>query len=171
MDQLKLEKRLRAYGKMEFLSVLFIPITFSGVMLSRGEKFGWFSFVCYVPTAALLIVGASYWRAKLQRLYSSDAPLKRMLSYAVSYHVVILCACVAAVVFCIIDLFFVDLSRGSGDRYGGQIATTLAVAEYINYYHIQLQHFDHLPDFRRLLKGKGFRKSHLRKDIEKYYGS
>jgi hypothetical protein len=41
----------------------------------------------------------------------------------------------------------------------------LAILEYINYYHYQLQHFDHAADFARLLSGRGFRRSHLSKAI------
>jgi hypothetical protein len=42
----------------------------------------------------------------------------------------------------------------------------LAVLEYVNYYHVQLNHFDNAADFRRLLSGKGFRKPHLARLVE-----
>lgn len=41
----------------------------------------------------------------------------------------------------------------------------LAVLEYVNYYHVQLQHFDHSEDFKRLMSGNSFRQSHLAKGI------
>jgi hypothetical protein len=44
----------------------------------------------------------------------------------------------------------------------------LAILEFVNYYHVQLQHFDHAEDFQRLLAGKGFRRSHLSKSIRAY---
>ena len=44
----------------------------------------------------------------------------------------------------------------------------LAVLEYINYYVVQLQHFDNAADWRRLWTGGGFRKSHLARAIFKY---
>jgi hypothetical protein len=44
----------------------------------------------------------------------------------------------------------------------------LAVLEYINYYHVQLQHFDHAPDWQRLVSGRGFRRSHLAREIERW---
>jgi hypothetical protein len=44
----------------------------------------------------------------------------------------------------------------------------LAVLEYINYYHVQLQHFDHAPDWKRLISGRGFRRSHLAREIERW---
>jgi hypothetical protein len=42
---------------------------------------------------------------------------------------------------------------------------TLAALEYVNYYKIQLQHFDNWADFSRLIRGRGFRKSHMARDI------
>ncbi len=43
----------------------------------------------------------------------------------------------------------------------------LAVLEYINYYHVPLQHFDHAPDWQRLVSGRWFRRSHLAREIER----
>lgn len=50
-------------------------------------------------------------------------------------------------------------------HYASIAFTTLAALEYINYYHRQLQHFDHFEDFRRLMAGHGFRKSHLARSL------
>jgi hypothetical protein len=44
----------------------------------------------------------------------------------------------------------------------------LAILEYVNYYRVQLQHFDHAADFKRLVTGRGFRRSHLAKAIAAY---
>jgi hypothetical protein len=44
----------------------------------------------------------------------------------------------------------------------------LAVLDYVNYYHVQLQHFDHPPDWRRLVSGRGFRPSHLARQIARW---
>ena len=35
-------------------------------------------------------------------------------------------------------------------------------------FHRQLQHFDHRPDFRRLLRGDGFRRAHLARDLARH---
>ena len=63
---------------------------------------------------------------------------------------------------------FPPLSTSFGDRLAATICSTLAVLEYINYYHRQLQHFDHAADFKRLLTGKGFRKSQMAIDLCRY---
>ena len=55
---------------------------------------------------------------------------------------------------------------GLADRNVATACAVLAVLEYVNYYHRQLQHFDSREDFRRLLTGKGFRKSWLARDLE-----
>ncbi|MEN9392769.1 MAG: hypothetical protein RLZZ104_1112, partial [Pseudomonadota bacterium] len=57
-------------------------------------------------------------------------------------------------------------SAGLADRNIATGCAVLAVLEYINYYHRQLQHFDNGEDFQRLLAGKGFRKSWMARDIE-----
>jgi hypothetical protein len=44
----------------------------------------------------------------------------------------------------------------------------LAILEYVNYYHVQLQHFDHAPDWQRLISGRGFRRSHLAREIDRW---
>ena len=46
------------------------------------------------------------------------------------------------------------------------VLTALAVLEYVNYYKIQLQHFDHAPDFKRVMQGRGFRKAHMARELE-----
>lgn len=60
------------------------------------------------------------------------------------------------------------LSNGLADRIVASVAATLAALEYVNYYRRQLQHFDHAADFRRLKEGRGFRKSQLRSDLERF---
>ena len=45
------------------------------------------------------------------------------------------------------------------------VVTILGVLEYVNYYHVQLQHFDNMADWRRLLAGRGFRPAHMARDL------
>lgn len=48
------------------------------------------------------------------------------------------------------------------------ITAALAILEWVNYYGVQLQHFDHFADLRRLVTGKGFREAHLAKTIRRW---
>jgi hypothetical protein len=52
------------------------------------------------------------------------------------------------------------------DQIAATACAALAALEYVNYYHRQLQHFDSWADFKRLLAGKGFRKSWMARDLE-----
>jgi hypothetical protein len=63
---------------------------------------------------------------------------------------------------------FSTLPRFSASLIGASLLCLLAILEFVNYYHVQLQHFDHAEDFQRLLSGKGFRRSHLSKSIRAY---
>jgi hypothetical protein len=53
-------------------------------------------------------------------------------------------------------------------QYSAMLFSLLALLEYINYYHYQLQHFDNQADFQRLISGRGFRQSHLARALEQY---
>jgi hypothetical protein len=46
--------------------------------------------------------------------------------------------------------------------------SALGTLEYVNYFKLQLQNFDHAPDLKRLLAGKGFRRAHLGRDLAAY---
>jgi hypothetical protein len=52
------------------------------------------------------------------------------------------------------------------DRIAATACAVLAALEYVNYYHRQLQHFDNWADFKRLIAGKGFRKSWMARDLD-----
>jgi hypothetical protein len=54
----------------------------------------------------------------------------------------------------------------SPDAIAAAVLATLAALEYVNYYHVQLQHFDNAADFKRLVSGKGFRRAHLARAID-----
>jgi hypothetical protein len=44
----------------------------------------------------------------------------------------------------------------------------LALLEYINYYRWQLQYFDHLPDFRALVKRRRLKRAHMARAIKRW---
>ena len=48
------------------------------------------------------------------------------------------------------------------------VFVALALLEYVNYYHIQLQQFDHGPDWARFKAGRGFRPSHLARALKRH---
>lgn len=64
--------------------------------------------------------------------------------------------------------FIPALSVSFGDWVAASILALLAALEYVNYYHRQLQHFDHLADLKRLFSGQGFRKAQMAVDLERH---
>lgn len=62
-----------------------------------------------------------------------------------------------------------DIATGGGtwpaERIAAAAMTTLAVLEYVNYYRVQLQYFDHGPDFAALLKRRTLKRAHMARDI------
>lgn len=161
-----LSKRLTMYWQMELVSSVLIPTVFILFMLTTNSAFGWFAFVCYLPAFVLLLLGARYWYSKLEHIKGDSVPLKQLLPIARMLRIPLLSTCIIAFAMCIGELFN-PISVSTLDCVGGLVFTTLAILEFINYYVVQLQHFDHWPDFVRLISGRGFRKSHLRRDLEK----
>ncbi|MEL7498867.1 MAG: hypothetical protein AAFN77_14765 [Planctomycetota bacterium] len=94
--------------------------------------------------------------------------LQTTLIWVERLHRPLLVAVIAILVLTASDFFISGISRNTIDRTVARLATLLSVLEYINYYHIQLQHFDHLPDLDRLLKGRGFRRSKMSNDLRRH---
>ncbi len=53
----------------------------------------------------------------------------------------------------------------SGAVVAAFICSGLATLEYVNYFHVQLQYFDHAADIKRLMNGGGLRRAHMAKDL------
>jgi len=157
-----LRRRLRRYWQMEAGCALILPVLL--VEVAGDEPVGPLVWVAIVPAVALLAAGAAYWRAKLRAVEkgSSAEPTIRLLARLEK--ALLALVAIAAAAAAAAWLSWVPASAFERGASAGFAA--LAVAEYVNYYRIQLQHFDHLPDLRRLLVGKGFRRAHLRRDID-----
>jgi len=159
--------RLTGYWKMEACNIVLVPVI---MLLLAGWQVGITSFIAMVPMMALLAVGAWYWRAKLHQIergISPDDTVKRIAAWNVPLAI----GSALAVAACVAAWSVPGLAVGTADRWVATAAAILAVLEYINYYHRQLQHFDHMADWKRLLSGGGFRKSQLRQDIDRISNS
>ena len=123
--------------------------------------------LAYGGAALLLLVGALYWRGLLYRKLGNAAPLDRALRFAdmvqrpsLSWFWLAAAAASAALVL-----------RGfSGPVIAAWIGVLLMGLEYVNYYKVQLQHFDNLADLKRLLRGRGFRQAHMARDLAAHRG-
>ncbi len=159
--------RLQWYWRTELWNAALLPV----VALALFWPPGWLSLVALIPMSGLLVIGGLYWRAKLRRLQGDPQVLSGFLAVASRLQPVLAAATATAVIVVTVAWFGGLSFRGTGDRVVATIAAALAAAEYVNYYHRQLQHFDRAADWRRLLTGRGFRPSHLKRDLARWRGT
>lgn len=166
MNDAALIKRLSWYWPMEAANVVLVPALALGAIAYAGERVPAALIYALYPNIAMLGIGALYWRAALRRLQGDPKPMAYWMGWISGLQrfvvVFLFLACGAALI---------EVWSGGGATVG-RIAilalVVLALAEYVNYYHIQLQHFDHAADFKRLLAGRGFRASHMARDLKAY---
>jgi hypothetical protein len=116
----------------------------------------------------LLAIGGCYWWGKANKLKGKGQLLQATLTWADRLQFPLLVSLVLLSVLCAVGTFYLHLFHSSCDAIIAATALVFAAIEYINYYHRQIQHFDHLADFQRLVGGAGFRKSQLAKDLARF---
>jgi hypothetical protein len=116
-----------------------------------------------VACCSTLLVGGAYWRAVWLRLEGDRSAMRGALQMAERWKP--LC-CWATILSAAVSLWTI-LSIGAGRATVTALGfSILAALEYVNYYHVQLQNFDHGPTFRRFLKRRAFPRAHLARDLE-----
>ena len=138
-------------------------IPFICVVLTKGQ-IGWITLVPLLAAVLLLGIGAAYWRFKVRQLRRSH-PDTAVLDWIEWLRLPSLAVTVIGGGVAALGWMVPALSVGLADRIAASACAVLAALEYINYYHRQLQHFDNLTDFRRMISGKGFRKSWMARDL------
>jgi hypothetical protein len=154
--------RLEPYWKMEAGNAVALPVLV--FWLNKGQL----SWVSGVPMAAmvlLLVIGALYWRGKVRQLKGDVQNWTGLLSILNRLQLTALGLTLAGCAAALAGWIGADLARGTADRVAATFCAILAVLEYVNYYHRQLQHFDNKADFKRMLAGKGFRPSWMARDL------
>jgi hypothetical protein len=153
---------------MEAANVLFVP----GFAYWLGQPEQTVEIVAFalaaIAAGGLLIVGALYWRAVDRQLRLRDRQtVKRALSFADrAQRPALIATGVAGVAFA----GALAVQGWSSGVIAAGVLTLLAALEYVNYYHRQLQHFDNVSDFKRLVTGGGLRKSHMARDLAVFRG-
>ncbi|MEP3226755.1 MAG: hypothetical protein ABJO01_12330 [Parasphingorhabdus sp.] len=158
----KLVARLGPYWKMEASAVILIPATMA---LITKANLGWATIISSLPMMLMLGIGALYWRGKLLRLVRSDYDFASLIHAIARIRTPVQILTLIAIISTAFAWIIPGFAVGQPDKICATIAAVLAVLEYINYYHRQLQHFDNVADFQRLLTGKGFRQSQMARDI------
>ena len=163
-----LRDRLSGYWRLELANAVLLPAGMVFLVHTADSHIGWLSWCAFVPMCALLLVGGLYWRGKLKALGRRQAELVGALKLAGTLQGALLAASVGAFGAALASWAVPSLSVSLADRTIATVSATLAVLEYVNYYHRQLQHFDHGADFRRLVRGAGFRRSQMSVDLARY---
>ena len=162
----KLKRDFGAYAKMEAANIFLVP----GLAL----WFGWPRLVAEIiaiglavaACAGLLLVGTIFWRAIDQRLKGGDTPaFDRAMAFADSAERPMAIVTVAASVA--VAVAFVRHGATSAIIAAASL-TLLAVLEYVNYYHRQLQVIDNLADFKRLFATRTFKRAHMARELAAY---
>ena len=157
----KLLHRLSRYWQMEAANVFAVPLMMA--FFSRGQL-GWPAAIAIVPMSGMLVVGTIYLRAKYRQV-AFDEPIARALRLVAGAQVPMLLGSLVALGIAGLSWLWPETTQGLAERWVVTVAALLAVLEYVNYYHRQLQHFDNASDWRRLLAGRGFRPSQLSRDL------
>jgi hypothetical protein len=159
----KLKRNFAAYAQMEAANVVLVPglALWFGWPLSRPEYIA--MVLAVIACAGLLVVGAVYWRAVDRRLKSGMfGGFDRTLGFAAAAQrplAFISLAAAAAVLIAFVN--------GGATRavIAAAVLALLAALEYVNYYHRQLQVFDNMADFRRLLATRQLKRAHLAREL------
>lgn len=159
----KLLHRLSRYWQMEAANVFVVPLMMA--YFSHGQL-GWPAALAISSMSAMLAVGTVYLRAKYRQVAFSE-PIDRALGIVAAAQMPMLVGSLLALALMGLCWLQPDRTQGLAERWVVTVAALLAGLEYVNYYHRQLQHFDNASDWRRLLAGRGFRKSQLRRDLER----
>lgn len=163
----RLIARLDPYWKMEFANMAIIPLL---VLYFTKARIGWVTLVPMAATVLLLGIGTAYWWFKVRQLKELPVNGDRVLGIIASLQRPALILTVIGCGVAALGWMIPSLSLGLPDRVAASVCAALAAPEYVNYYHRQLQHFDNWADFKRMLAGKGFRRSWMARDLAEWRG-
>ena len=151
---------------MEAANALFLPALALWFGWPQSLAGGLVLLLAIVAVVIGLAVGAMYWLALDARLQGHGAAaMARALPLAAAAQRPMLATTLAAV----LGSGWLILTHGWSLPHGVAASVALlAGLEYVNYYHVQLQHFDNAADLKRLLSGKGLRKAHLARDLARW---
>ncbi|QDH34708.1 hypothetical protein [Porphyrobacter sp. YT40] len=161
----KVARRLAWYWPMELANAVLVPAMVLLLVATSGGGVNWPTLVTLVPVIGLLVIGGLYWRAKLHEIRGDRRALGKVLTLADRAQWPMLAMTALALVLGIAGWLIPIPGNDAANRWAALGASLLALAEYVNYYHRQLQHFDNGPDFRRLLAGEGFRPAKMAVDL------
>lgn len=158
-----LSDRLGPYWKMEQGCALMFPPLAFGLTRPTDPISITVLALALIACCSTLWVGGAYWRAVWARLQGGPASMSRALSMAARWKAPGLAVTAISMIASSLAIGFRGVSGASA---GALALSILAVLEYVNYYHVQLQNFDHGPTLRRFLQRRTFPRAHMAKDLE-----
>ena len=164
----KLLKRLKPYWMMEGANVVLMPlIAWFLISVVANGQITVAVIAAMLATSFLLVVGTFAWKMVVDGLEGNSRSEVKWTPWLDLARWPAILLTILALIATVIEASS-TLPRVSASLIGASLLCLLAILEFVNYYHVQLQHFDHADDFQRLLSGKGFRRSHLSKSIRAY---
>jgi hypothetical protein len=160
-------RRLTTYWKIEAGNAVFIPAIAIYIVLRSGGTISVALVLSCLACSFLLVIGTIVLRMMLRKAHGESAAGKDRIPMLLWMRWPAIALCAAAAIALGVDCI-TKTPQLSAQFLAPAVLLVLAVLEYINYYHIQLQHFDHAPDWKRLISGRGFRPSHLAREIERW---
>ena len=146
--------------------MIFVPGVAVWAVKKSGNTVSVSLIVAMAAACFMLLIGTFALRIKLETAKGNRSFVQRWLPWLSQAQWPALLMVAAAVAGAGFQLW-VD-ERWSGLAAATVACSLLAVLEYINYYHVQLQNFDHMPDLKRFMAGGGFRESHLAKALRSF---
>ena len=161
-----LVRRLSPYWKVEAANIVAVPGLAVWAVIRSGNTISFSLIVAMAAACFMLLIGTFALRMQLETAKGRRPFGQRWLPWLSQGQLPALVMVVASVVGSGFQLW-VD-GRLSGVAIVTVVCSLLALLEYINYYHVQLQNFDHMPDLKRFMAGGGFRESHLAKALRSF---
>jgi hypothetical protein len=162
----KSPRNFHTYAAMEAGNTLLLPG--AALLLATPKNFPEMVAMGLAITscAGFLLIGAAYWWSLDRRLRCSDRrSIAQALALADRLEVPLL-ATTAAAAGAIVYVFF--RHGWTSPVTGAALLALLAVLEYVNYYHRQLQHFDNWNAFKRLITRFRLPRAHMARDLAAY---
>lgn len=149
---------------MEAANAAFVPAVAWFLVWQSGGSATIALWVAALTCAALLVIGALYWPSVLRQIEGAAHVFDYWLPRLAAAENFSLALLLMSAIVIMLELAY-SPEKWVGAHIAAVSLTVLAALEYVNYYKIQLQHFDNSADFKRFLNGRGFRKAHMARDI------
>jgi hypothetical protein len=159
-------RRLSPYWKMEAVNIFLVPAFAVFAVRWLGDGISGSMVVAMAATSFMLLIGTA-------ALYLHLQTVKRRREFGVWALPRLSAAQRPALALVILSIIGARFELWVDHRFSASAIATMACAflallEYVNYYHVQLQNFDHIADLKRIFRGGHLREAHLAKALRRF---